>query len=177
MTPVTAGADLLWRAKEPVANRIVHRLPDGSYRAKFGDGKQALTVRVIEYALPGSNTIYRLLTSLLGPVMAPAHELAALYAERWEIEICYGELKVVQWALPALRSLTVEASTRSSGLTAPSTRSAGGSPTRPPWRPPTEIATASPSAPYKTLSVAAPDWPPGSPCAGSPPPCAPPSTS
>ena len=103
-----AGADLVWRAKEPVANRIVHRLPDGSYLAKFGDGKQALTVRVIEYTLPGSTTIYRLLTSLLDPIMAPAHELAALYAERWEIEICYGELKVVQWALRALRSLTVE---------------------------------------------------------------------
>lgn len=101
-----AGADLLWRAKEPVANRIVGRLPDGSYLATFGDGKQALTVRVIEYTLPGSTTIYRLLTSLLDPVMAPAHELAALYAERWEIEISYGELKVVQWALRALRSLT-----------------------------------------------------------------------
>jgi hypothetical protein len=101
-----AGADLLWRAKEPVANRVVSRLDDGSYLAKFGDGKQALTVRVIEYTLPGSTTIYRLLTSLLDPAMAPAHELAALYAERWEIEICYGELKVVQWALRALRSLT-----------------------------------------------------------------------
>jgi hypothetical protein len=101
-----AGADLVWRAKEPVANRIIHRLPDGSYLAKFGDRRQALTVRVIEYTLPGSTTIYRLLTSLLDPVMAPAPELAALYAERWEIEICYGELKTIQWALRALRSLS-----------------------------------------------------------------------
>jgi hypothetical protein len=101
-----AGADLLWRAKEPVANRVVRHLDDGSYLAKFGDGTQALTVRVIEYTLPGSTTIYRLLTSLLDPVMAPAHELAALYAERWEIEVCYGELKIVQWALQALRSLS-----------------------------------------------------------------------
>src|SRR5262249_15958625 len=83
---------------EPVATRIVRRLDDGSYLAKFGDSTQALTVRVIEYTLPGSTTIYRLLTSLLDPVMAPAHELAALYAERWEIEVCYGELKIVQWA-------------------------------------------------------------------------------
>jgi hypothetical protein len=67
-----AGADLVWRAKEPVANRVVARLDDGSYLAKFGDGKQALTVRVIEYTLPGSTTIYRLLTSLLDPVMRPA---------------------------------------------------------------------------------------------------------
>jgi hypothetical protein len=101
-----AGADLLWRAKDPVANRVVRRIDDGSYLAKFGDGKQALTVRVIEYTLPGSTTIYRLLTSLLDPVMAPADELAALYAERWEIEVCYGELKIVQWALRALRSLS-----------------------------------------------------------------------
>lgn len=45
-------------AKEPVANRIVRRLDDGSYLAKFGDGTQALTVRVIEYTPPGSTTIY-----------------------------------------------------------------------------------------------------------------------
>jgi hypothetical protein len=44
---------------------------------------QTRLVRVIEYAQPRSNTIYRLLTSMLDPVMAPAHELAALYAERW----------------------------------------------------------------------------------------------
>ena len=105
---IKAGADLVWRAKEPIANRIVLRLDDGSYLAKFGDGKQALTVRVIEYTLPGSTTIYRLLTSLLDPVLAPAHELAALYAERWEIEICFGELKTLQWALRALRSMTLQ---------------------------------------------------------------------
>jgi len=28
-----AGADLLWRAKEPVANRVVRRFDDGSYLA------------------------------------------------------------------------------------------------------------------------------------------------
>ncbi len=73
-----AGADLVWRAKEPVANRIVSRLADGSYLAKFGDGKQALTVRVIEYALPGPTVIYRLLTNLLDPLMAPARGGGAL---------------------------------------------------------------------------------------------------
>lgn len=103
-----AGADLVWRAKGPIAKQVIRQLPDGSYLAKFGNRKQALTVRVIEYTLPGSMTIYRLLTNLLDPTMAPAQELARLYAERWEIELCYGEFKAVQCALRPLRSKTAE---------------------------------------------------------------------
>ena len=58
---------------------------------------------------PGSSTtIYRLLTNLLDPAMAPAQELARLYAERREIELCYGELKTVQCQLRPLRSKTAE---------------------------------------------------------------------
>ena len=75
-----------------------------------------ITVRVIEYSLPesalGGNlrgnktgskvggkkraapvTRYRLLSSLLDPVLAPALELAAVYHERWEIEAVFDELK------------------------------------------------------------------------------------
>src|SRR5437588_10277814 len=81
-----AGADLVWRAKEPIATRVVKHLPDGSYLARFGKG-QPVTVRVVEFALEGSDEIYRLLTNLLDPDMAPARELAALYAERWEVEL------------------------------------------------------------------------------------------
>lgn len=104
-----AGADLVWRVQGSVGNRVARRLPDGSYLTVICDAQmETFTARVIQYTLPGSTTIYRLLTNLLDPVVAPAQELAALYAERWEIEICYGELKVVQWALRALRSLTVE---------------------------------------------------------------------
>jgi hypothetical protein len=44
-----------------------------------------LTVRVIDYCLPGvenAEPVYRLITTLLDPVQAPAHELARLYHAR-----------------------------------------------------------------------------------------------
>ena len=50
-----------------------------------------LPVRVVEYSLddPGrpqsEETRYRLITTILDPAAAPAPELAALYAQRWEI--------------------------------------------------------------------------------------------
>ena len=53
-------------------------------------------VRVIDYRLKdvsGSEPIYRLITTILDPVRAPAKELAALYHERWEIETALDELK------------------------------------------------------------------------------------
>jgi Transposase DDE domain len=54
-------------------------------------------VRVIDYRLagvPGTEPLYRLVTTLLDPVAAPALELAALYHERWESEGTFAELKV-----------------------------------------------------------------------------------
>lgn len=54
-------------------------------------------VRVIEYTLPGApnrQERYRLLTTLLDPKQAPAKDLAALYHERWEVELVFDELKV-----------------------------------------------------------------------------------
>ena len=58
-------------------------------------------MRVIEYTLsdPGRRTStdrYRLVTTILDPKLAPAHELAALYTERWEVETALGELKTTQ---------------------------------------------------------------------------------
>ena len=60
------------------------------------------TVRVIEYVLddpgrPGAqDTTYQPVTTLLDPTAAPAGELAALYAQRWEIESIFDELKTHQ---------------------------------------------------------------------------------
>jgi len=51
---------------------------------------------VIEYILEGvpeAESFYRLLTTILDPEQAPAHELAALFHERWEIETALDELK------------------------------------------------------------------------------------
>lgn len=97
------GAQLLWRC---VANRqlpIVKTLDDGSYLSViYPDVKSRtsrageVTVRVIDYSLPGkapSQTRYRLLTTLLDEVQAPALELATLYHERWEVESVFDELK------------------------------------------------------------------------------------
>ena len=44
--------------------------------------------------VPGAESLYRLVTTLLDPVAAPAAELAALYHERWESEGAFAELKV-----------------------------------------------------------------------------------
>ncbi len=49
-----------------------------------------------EYRLkdvPGAETIYRLITTILDAKLAPAKELAARYHERWEIETTLDELK------------------------------------------------------------------------------------
>lgn len=114
------GGHVLWRVKAGVATKVVQQLPDGSYLARIRPSHQTdrwqsgqrpapLLVRIIEYRLVGSPTVYRLITSLLDPQTAPALELAALYAERWEIEIMGRELKTYQQgARAALRSRSPE---------------------------------------------------------------------
>jgi len=98
---VGTGADLLWRVRKNVALPCLKRLPDGSYLSRIHAYRQkhrtagGIDVRVIEYVLEGSDSreIYRLVTTILNPEDAPAQELAALYCERWEIEIALDELK------------------------------------------------------------------------------------
>ena len=84
--------------------------PTGVGRAQAAE--QAITVRVIEYALPGladAQPRYRLLTTLLDPKRAPAMELAALYHQRWEIEGVFDELKThLRQSKRVLRSKTPE---------------------------------------------------------------------
>jgi hypothetical protein len=71
-------------------------------------------VRVVEYRLAGiadAAPLYRLLTTLLDPVQAPAAELAALYHERREVEVevALAELKTqLRGAQLVLRSTTSE---------------------------------------------------------------------
>jgi Insertion element 4 transposase N-terminal/Transposase DDE domain len=116
------GADLLWRVKQNARLGVDKRLADGSYlsriyapparRGKRPKRRQAMVVRVIEYRLqdvPGAETIYRLITTILDPKLAPAAELAALYHERWEIETTLDELKThLRGAQIVLRSKTPE---------------------------------------------------------------------
>lgn len=72
---------------------------------------------VIEYRLKGrSKEVYRLVTTILDPVEAPAVELAALYAKRWEIESVFGEWKTHQRGKGVvLRSKSPEGWSRRSG--------------------------------------------------------------
>jgi hypothetical protein len=100
------GAELLWRAKSELALECIEKFEDGSWMGRWlpqeqgRRGAEALVVRVIEYRLAqdggGDKTeTYRLLTTLKDPVEFPAMELAALYPERWEVELSIREAKEV----------------------------------------------------------------------------------
>jgi hypothetical protein len=113
------GADLLWRVKKNLILPCHRRLADGSYLsrvyARASDRERdhnGLVVRVIEYRLqgvPGAEPLYRLITTVLDPQMAPAGEVAALYHERWEIETAFDELKThLRGSHIILRSKTPE---------------------------------------------------------------------
>jgi hypothetical protein len=112
----STGADLLWRVKKNLDLPMLERLSDGSYISmifksakdrRHGVGEK---VRVIEYRLVGiedAEPLYRLITTILDPLEAPAQELAALYHERWEIETAFDELKThLRGAKVVLRSKT-----------------------------------------------------------------------
>jgi len=112
-------AQLLWRCKKNMRFACEQRLADGSYLSRTypseRDRRQqsnSIPVRVIEYRLQGvadAEPIYRLVTSVLDAQQAPAHELAALYHERWEIETALDELKThLRGARIVLRSKTAE---------------------------------------------------------------------
>lgn len=98
------GAHLLWRCSDTRHLPEVTALEDGSFLSSISPtgvsrdsaAQQAITVRVIEYALPGdaqAQPRYRLLTTLLDAKAAPAKDLAALYHRRWEVESVFDELK------------------------------------------------------------------------------------
>lgn len=105
-----SGAELLWRLRANLVLPCERVLADGSYLSHLyasprhrrrRDG--GVPIRVIEYRLdgvPGSEPLYRLVTTLLDPDVAPAAELAALYQERWEAEGIFAEIKV---SLPGRR--------------------------------------------------------------------------
>lgn len=115
---VVTGADLLWRVKnsgKAITAHPIQDLPDGSWLARLDPPKnelrddpaaQPLTVRVIDYTLhdgrrqAGENDpdeiTYRLFTSILDPDQASAEDLALAYAQRWEIENVFDELKTHQ---------------------------------------------------------------------------------
>ena len=99
------GADLLWRAMPNMRPRHVTTLADGTWLAEVrpsgnaGRHADGLTIRVIDYQIddgrPNDET-YRLFTTLIDPDEVPAEDLALAYAQRWEIEAVFDELKTHQ---------------------------------------------------------------------------------
>jgi hypothetical protein len=111
------GAHLLARTRSNVILPAETVLPDGSYLSHLYASTKArrnqvggLAVRVIEYRVQPPGETFRLLTTLLDPLAAPAPQLAALYPQRWEHEGVYDELKthLRGGANVVLRSKTAE---------------------------------------------------------------------
>jgi len=101
-----SGAELLWRTRSNHLLAVEQRLGDGSYLSHINavDDRRrehGVTVRIIEYTLddpgrPQADARYRLITTITDPEAAPADELAATYAQRWEFESSLDELKTHQ---------------------------------------------------------------------------------
>ena len=101
------GAHLLARGKASRSLVVEQTLPDGSYRSRIG----ILDVRIIEAHITvtgadGSQAgeRYRLITTLTDHERFPAHRLARLYHERWEIESAYYALRHTLLGGAVLRS-------------------------------------------------------------------------
>jgi hypothetical protein len=99
------GADLLWRMRSSQRLDPIEILPDGSYLSEVFEIRnykrrgEALRVRVIDYTIDDGRDhegTYRLITTILDPDDASAVDLAAAYAQRWEIESSFDELKTHQ---------------------------------------------------------------------------------
>ena len=98
-TAAATGADLLWRVRKDIVLAVIEQLPDGSYISEIFDQRDihhtraGVRVRVVEYTIADREDVYRLITTILDPAQAPATELAALYAQRWEFESTLDEIK------------------------------------------------------------------------------------
>jgi hypothetical protein len=63
------------------------------------DPAQAIMVRVVEYMIDnrvGGGELFCLITTLVDHEFATAIELAAAYAQRWEIELSFDEIEIHQ---------------------------------------------------------------------------------
>ena len=99
------GAAVLMRTDVRVGSneRGLARLPDGTAlavvkmkgRHTSNRPEHQVTLRVIEYRIDNGDTI-RLLTNQLDPQQAPAAQLAQLYAQRWQTEQTFREIKTIQ---------------------------------------------------------------------------------
>lgn len=96
------GKHWLMRGKKNVSGKTVKVLGEGDELIELNISSQArkedptlpktMVVRAIRYQVKGFRP-QTLLTSMLDPERFPATEMAALYHERWEIELGYDEAK------------------------------------------------------------------------------------
>ena len=84
-----------WRVVEDLGTEgaIVELVASAKARKLDPSLPKQFKARALCYQFPGSETENWLLTSLLDSQMYPAKEIAALYHERWDIELAYDELK------------------------------------------------------------------------------------
>ena len=98
------GADLLWRMRSTQRLDPIEILADGSYLARVYDQVlkrrgQGILVRVIDYTIDDGrerDIEYQLITTILDPADVSAEDLALAYAQRWELESAFDELKTHQ---------------------------------------------------------------------------------
>ena len=92
------GSHYLIRVRKNLQARVIARLPDGSTLlavAVHDPKKQRRPLRWLQVRRAGRGTEeLRLWTSLLDPEKAPALELATVYAQRWQHELYYRQMKV-----------------------------------------------------------------------------------
>jgi hypothetical protein len=126
-----AGADFAIRVNATPDLPVLEWLPDGSYlsyiaeprhknatrsQSRLRAGTMKITdlpgmhVRVVDYDVPGrgeKNETFTVVTSITSWEDMTAHDLAAAYRERWEIELAFDEMKTHQRGPAAiLRSRT-----------------------------------------------------------------------
>lgn len=101
---MTTGTERHWmtRAKSNTQFRSIRRLGRGDELVEFEVSREArkkdpslpthFDARAIRYQRKGFKPQI-LLTSLVDPMTYPADEIRALYHERWEIELGFGEMK------------------------------------------------------------------------------------
>jgi hypothetical protein len=120
-TAASTGAHLIWRVKnghKSLPAKITQTLCDGTglvrlresdamlraRRKASGDPKAArlqdITARLVEFIVivtdetgRTSSSRFRVLTTLLDPETHPGAQIAACYAERWEVEVAYKTIK------------------------------------------------------------------------------------
>ncbi len=132
------GAELAWRVKNShhsLPGKIIEVLPDGSSLVRLRESDSMLSrrrtragnrrlarlpdtiARLVEFTVTTTDprgrtrtSRFRVLTTLLDHEAYPADQIAAVYAQRWQAEVAYYQLKVtLRGAATRLRAHTAEA--------------------------------------------------------------------